>query len=112
MVEQCFALKRNNKGKLSCQATTNVCNGLDVGCPFYKTQTDLLFDREEALKRIATLPEYEQQTISENHYKGEKPWRMYAEEYAGTGGEEAFGAERESAGMERHVAIGAYLPPM
>ena len=111
-MEQCFALKRNNKGKLACQATTNVCNGLDVDCPFYKTQADLLFDREEALKRIATLPEYEQQTISEKYYKGEKPWGMYAEEYAGTEREEAFGAERESAGMERNVAIGTYLPPM
>ena len=112
MVEQCFALKRNNKGKLSCQATTNVCNGLDVDCPFYKTQAELMIDREEALKRIATLPEYEQQTISENYYKGEKPWRMYAEEYAGAERDETFGAERENAGMERHVAIGTYLPPM
>ena len=112
MIEQCFALKRNNKGKLSCQATTNVCNGLDVDCPFYKTQAELMIDREEALKRIATLPEYKQQTISEKYYKGEKPWGMYAEEYAGTEREEAFGAERESAGMERNVAIGTYLPPM
>jgi len=112
MVEQCFALKRNNKGKLSCQATTNVCNGLDMDCPFYKAQAELMIDREEALKRIATLPEYEQQTISEKHYKGEKPWRMYAEEYTGAKRDETFGTERESAGMERHVAFSAYLPPM
>lgn len=89
MVEQCFALKRNNKGKLSCQATTAVCNGLDVDCPFYKTLTDLLFGREEALKRIAMLPEYQQQTIADNYYKGEMPWRKYAKEYAGTGGSKA-----------------------
>jgi hypothetical protein len=60
-----------------------------VGCPFYKTQAELMIGREEALKRIATLPEWEQQTISGNYYKGEKPWMMYAEEYAGTGGSEA-----------------------
>ena len=77
MVEQCFAVKRNNKGKLSCQATTNVCNGLDVGCPFYKTQAELMIDREKALKRIATLPEYQQQMIADNYYKGEMPWRKY-----------------------------------
>ena len=77
MVEQCFALKRNNKGKLACQATTNSCNGMDRKCPFFKTLTDLLFDREEALKRIATLPEYQQQTIADNYYKGEMPWRKY-----------------------------------
>ena len=76
-MEQCFALKRNNKGKLACQATTNSCNGMDRKCPFFKTLTDLLFDREEALKRIATLPEYQQQMIADNYYKGEMPWRKY-----------------------------------
>jgi hypothetical protein len=50
---------------------------MDRKCPFFKTLTDLLFDREEALKRIATLPEYQQQTIADNYYKGEMPWRKY-----------------------------------
>lgn len=94
-MEQCFALERNNRGKLACKATTNSCNGMDRKCPFFKTLTDLLFDREEALKRIATLPEYQQQMIADNYYKGEMPWRKYAEEYTGTGRSEAFGAERE-----------------
>jgi len=88
-MEQCFALERNNRGKLVCKATTNSCNGMDRKCPFFKTLTDMLFDREEALKRIATLPYWQQQAIAEKHYKGEMPWRKYAEEYAGTGGGEA-----------------------
>lgn len=88
-MEQCFALKRNNKGKLACQATTNSCNGMDRKCPFFKTQAELMIGREEALKRIATLPYWQQQEIAEKHYKGETPWRKYAEEYAGTGGSEA-----------------------
>jgi hypothetical protein len=50
---------------------------MDRKCPFFKTLTDLLFDREEALKRIATLPEYQQQMIADNYYKGEMPWRKY-----------------------------------
>jgi hypothetical protein len=62
---------------------------MDRECPFFKTLTDLLFGREEALKRIATLPEYQQQTIADNYYNGEMPWRKYAEEYAGTGGSKA-----------------------
>lgn len=78
MVEQCFALKRNNKGRLSCQATTtNICSGMDTSCHFYKTMDDLLIAREDALKRIATLPEYIQETIAKQYYKGEMPWRKY-----------------------------------
>ena len=95
-MEQCFALKRNNKGRLSCQATTtNICSGMDTACPFYCTMANLLIGREEALKRIATLPEYIQEKIAKQYYKGEKPWGKYAEEYTGTGGNEAFGAEFE-----------------
>lgn len=92
-MEQCFALERNNRGKLACKATINNCNGMDRKCPFFKTLTGLLFEREEAMKRIATLPEYQQQTISENYYKCEKPWRKYAEEYARAERDETFGAE-------------------
>jgi hypothetical protein len=88
-MEQCFALERNNRGKLACKATTNSCNGMDRKCPFFKTLTDMLFDREESMKRIATLPYWQQQEIAKKHYKGEMPWRKYAEEYAGTGGSEA-----------------------
>jgi hypothetical protein len=96
MVEQCFALKRNNKGRLSCQATTtSICSGMDTSCPFYKTMGNMLIGREDALKRIATLPEYIQEKISKQYYKGEKPWGKYAEEYAGADGSEAFGTERE-----------------
>jgi hypothetical protein len=62
---------------------------MDRECPFFKTLTDLLFDREESMKRIATLPYWQQQAIAEKYYKGEMPWRKYAEEYAGTGGSEA-----------------------
>jgi len=73
-MEQCFALERNNRWKLACKATINNCNGMDRGCPFFKTLADLLIDREEALKRIATLPYLQQEVIAGNYYKGERPW--------------------------------------
>ena len=110
MNEQCFALIHNNKGKLACKATVNSCNGHDETCPFYKTLADLIAGREESNKRIAKLSEYKQQQISEKYYKGEKPWRIYAEEYAGTGGEEAIGEERQDLRMAGYAEENAYVP--
>lgn len=75
----CFAWDQTPSGVWGCRATTNNCNGQDDKCPFFKTPEQFRQGRIDALKRIAKLPEWQQRAISDTHYKGEMPWRMYAD---------------------------------
>ena len=74
----CFAWDQSPLGKWSCRATIMSCDGKDESCPFFKTPEQHRADREEALKRIASLPDWQQTAISEMHYSGTKPWMQFA----------------------------------
>ena len=73
----CFAWCKDVIGKLGCKALTSECNGQDEHCSFYKTREQQDFDKEEALKRIATLPRWQRKAISDTYYRGETPWFKY-----------------------------------
>jgi hypothetical protein len=74
MAQYCFAWDQNNRGVWGCKATTMECDGLNEGCPFFKTNEQHKDDRQAANERIATLPDWQKTAISEKHYGGEKPW--------------------------------------
>ena len=74
----CFAYKKNAaNGKWQCMAIVASCDGNDTQCGFYKTKAQHELDKEEALKRIATLPGHVRRMIAEAYYHGERPWQKY-----------------------------------
>ena len=44
-------------------------------CSFYKTPQRDLADIKKAYARIASLPDYEQDAISDKYYYGSMPWK-------------------------------------
>lgn len=73
----CFAYKKDSNGKFQCKAIVASCDGTDTRCEFYKTKEQHNLDKEEALKRIATLPAHLRRMIAETYYHGERPWQKY-----------------------------------
>lgn len=77
MAAICFAWCKGVTGKWGCKGLTSECNGQDEHCPFYKTREQQDFDKEEALKRIASLPAWQRRAIADQYYRGETPWGKY-----------------------------------
>ena len=74
----CFAYKKNAaNGKWQCMAIVASCDGNDTQCGFYKTKAQYELDKEESLKRIATLPGHVRRKIAETYYNSERPWQKY-----------------------------------
>ncbi len=46
-------------------------------CEFYATRALLADSREKAMRRIASLPEEQQDHIAMKYYDGKKPWKKY-----------------------------------
>ena len=44
-------------------------------CPFYKTKEALEDQKQKALERINSLPEYQQLGIAIKYYGGQMPWK-------------------------------------
>lgn len=77
-MEKCFAYKQSaTNNKYACCALVASCDGTDTHCSFYKTREQQEVDKEEALKRIATLPGRVRRAIAETYYHGERPWQKY-----------------------------------
>ena len=74
MASYCFAWDQNRLGAWGCKATTIICDGMKEDCPFYKTMSEHIQSRRVADARIATLPEWQQEAISDTYYGGDKPW--------------------------------------
>ena len=73
----CFAYRKDTNGKFKCMAIVASCDGCDTQCGFYKTKAQYEIDKEESLKRIATLPGHVRRKIAEAYYHGERPWQKY-----------------------------------
>ncbi len=63
----CFA----RRGRVCIILTLGKCYGR---CGFYKTEEEYEQGHLAALRRIAGLPEYIQNIISDNYYLGMSPW--------------------------------------
>lgn len=75
MAGYCFAWKENARGRRVCIATTETCDGANEECPFYKSCAEQDRRMGAVYERIASLPEWQQVSISSAYYKGEMPWR-------------------------------------
>lgn len=78
-MEYCFAWQQNQVGRYICKAITDKCDGKNKDCPFYKTNEQHQEEVRNAYTRIATLPEWQQKSISDNCYGGDMPWREYTQ---------------------------------
>ena len=74
-MEYCFAWQKNHLNRFICKAITEKCNGRNEMCPFYKTDEQQRESVEAAYKRIAKLPEWQQNAIADAYYGGDKPWK-------------------------------------
>lgn len=71
----CFAWKENARGRRVCIATTETCDGGNPECPFFVEVGEQDRRMRAVYERIATLPEWQQVSISSTYYHGEMPWR-------------------------------------
>ncbi len=46
-------------------------------CEFFMTRAAITESRTNAYRRIATLPEEQQEHISQKYYEGKRPWKKY-----------------------------------
>lgn len=56
-----------------CRATITTCNR-NIPCTFFKTMNEHQESCDAAFKRIAKIPQEQQDAISEKYYGGTKPW--------------------------------------
>ena len=71
MDKKCFAYDQSDK---SCRALHN-SSDCGLACPFRKSRTRIYASRRNAYRRLAGLPEEQQQHIAETYYGGARPWR-------------------------------------
>ena len=70
MYTHCFAYDPTRK---TCTALHN-SSDCGYSCPFCKSRADFDAGQRRTHRRLAGLPEWQQQYISETYYHGYRPW--------------------------------------
>lgn len=74
MDERCFALTPTQTClAIETGAHKNRCKG-SMGCAFYRCEAAHQASKQDAMERIATLPDDQQQHIADTYYGGKMPW--------------------------------------